>query len=171
MSQAAMTEPLVCPFSVVIDTREQRPYTFGGIVSDARDGRRPVLVSLVGGTLKAGDYSIEGLEQRIAVERKSLADLFSTLGQGRGRFQRELQRLNDSYDYAAVVCEEDWAAIVADPPERSMLRPKTVHRSVIAWQMRFSKVHWWMCPGRPFAERTTFRLLERYWKEQRAKSK
>ncbi|MDE2097140.1 MAG: ERCC4 domain-containing protein, partial [Patescibacteria group bacterium] len=121
----------------------------------------------VPGTLKSGDYSLLGFENRIAIERKSLSDLFSTLGQGRDRFHRELERLAATdYQFAAVVCEADWATVLASPPERSMLRPKTVFRSVIAWQIRYPLVHWWFCPGRAFAEKVTFRLLERFWKEQ-----
>src|SRR5581483_2134770 len=100
---------------------------------------------------------------QLAVERKSLADLFHTLGQGRDRFQRELGRLA-KYDFAAIVIEADWSTIIMDPPKRSRLLPKTIFRSVIAWQLRYPRIHWWTCPNRQFAEVTTFRLLERFWK-------
>jgi hypothetical protein len=36
---------------------------------------------------------------------------------------------------------------------------------VIAWQQRYPRVHWWLCPGRAFAEVTTYRILERYWRD------
>jgi ERCC4-type nuclease len=45
---------------------------------------------------------VQGFADQIAVERKSLADLFGTLGQGRERFERELVRLS-AHQYAAVV--------------------------------------------------------------------
>jgi hypothetical protein len=99
----------------------------------------------------------------VAIERKSLADLYSTLGQGRQRFARELERLN-GYEFTAVVVEAEWSVVIGSPPAYSQLLPKTVYRSVIAWQVRYPKVHWWFVPGRDFAEVTTFRLLERYWK-------
>lgn len=163
----AKDEPFTFPATVVVDTREQSPFAFASLRTDVREGRRPLIVSTVRGTLKSGDYSLAGFETQVAVERKSIEDLFNTLGQGRGRFQRELARLNDqAYLFAAVVVEAGWDEIIAAPPERSMLRPKTVHRSVISWQMRFPRIHWWMCPNRAFAEVTTFRLLERFWKEQ-----
>ena len=50
--------------TVVVDTREQEPYSFD---SDK--------VSAVRKALPAGDYSLVGLEERVAVERKSLTDL------------------------------------------------------------------------------------------------
>jgi len=59
---------VACPASkpiIVVDTREQRAYTFpesrvGGVVQAA---------------LPAGDYSVQGFETQIAIERKSLSDV------------------------------------------------------------------------------------------------
>lgn len=157
--------PLACPFAVLVDTREQRPYAFEGLTADARQRRRPLLVTTRRATLHAGDYSVEGLQPLVAVERKSKADLFSTLGQPRGRFVRELERLAE-LTFAAVVVEAEWSEIYATPPARSHLPPKIILRSVLAWQQRFPRVHWLFCPGRGFAERVTFRILERFWKEE-----
>ena len=47
---------------IIIDSREQIPYEFEG--------------SQVG-TLKSGDYSLDGFQDRVAVERKSKADLYA----------------------------------------------------------------------------------------------
>lgn len=154
----------VCPFTVVIDTREQTQFAFTGLRSDVRDGSRPLSVPVQAGTLAQGDYSILGMEKWVAVERKSLADLFGTIGRHRGRFERELARLQ-TLMAAAVVVEADWTAILLDPPQFSELSPKTVFRSVVAWQQRFPAVHWWMMPNRRVAEITTFRILERFWKD------
>lgn len=152
-----------CPFTVAVDTREQLDFTFQWLRTDARDGNRPLIVLTLPATLSAGDYSIIGMETRVAVERKNLADLFSTLGGGRQRFERELAKLA-VYDFAAVVVEASWDAVLTAPPEHSQLSPKTIFRSVIAWQIRYPRIHWWFCPGRRFAEITTLRLLERFWK-------
>jgi ERCC4-type nuclease len=73
--QAAPTfQPMaVCPFTVVVDSREQLPYEFLGMVGPA--GEALVVPTKVKG-LASGDYSIEGMGDRIAIERKSLDDLF-----------------------------------------------------------------------------------------------
>ena len=51
---------------IIIDSREQRPFDFLSQNGDIETER---------GTLDTGDYSVAGLESRVAVERKSLADL------------------------------------------------------------------------------------------------
>ncbi len=77
----------------VIDSREQLPFSF----ADARAGS-------VVKALPAGDYSIEGFETKVAIERKSLADFISTVVHGRERFEAELQKLTQ-YEHAWVIVE------------------------------------------------------------------
>ena len=152
--------PVPFPHPIIIDTREQLPFAFAGIPSDAKEGKGFYAIDVVRQTLQSGDYSIDGLQEIVAVERKSLADLFSTIGQGRDRFVRELERLS-SFRYAAIVFEGTWDDVVLAPPEHTRLTGKTVHRSIVAWQQRYPRVHWWACGNRRFAEITTFRILKR----------
>jgi len=140
-------------FCIIIDTREQIPYTFESISQGITEKK----------TLKTGDYSLKGFEDIVCVERKTLSDAYGTFGKGRARFEKELERMM-AYQYAAVVIEADWHTIIKAPPRRSRLNPKTVHASVITWQQRFG-VHFWTCPNRQFAERTTFRILERFYRD------
>ena len=92
------------PMVIIRDTREQNGYTFGFLPQD----------QVKVGTLPTGDYSIEGLEDQVTIERKSLADAFGTIGGQRKRFQRELERMT-SFKYAAVVIEADWPTIYQSP--------------------------------------------------------
>lgn len=156
---------MLSPFTILIDSREQLPYSFESVRADAKHDHAKVIVPVRGATLHQGDYAIEGLVDVAAVERKSLADLFNTLGQGRARFVRELERLS-MLEVAAVVMEAEWSTILADPPPYSQLVPKTVFRSVMAWMIRFPTVHWIAMPGRRLAEQATYRFLERVWLER-----
>lgn len=153
--------PASLPYTVVIDTREQTPYAFA---QPFRVGKKSFAVPSVVATLGSGDYSLSGYQSRVAVERKSLADLYSTLGSGRARFERELERL-EFYDFAAVVVEAEWSTILGSPPKHSRLNPKTVICSVLAWQQRYPRIHWWCVPGRGVGEVVTLRILDRYWRE------
>lgn len=81
------------PAIIVIDTREQEPYSF--------DSRLAVTVHRA---LPAGDYSVAGLESAVAVERKSLDDFVSTVIRHRARFRKELRKLA-GHRAACVVVE------------------------------------------------------------------
>jgi len=140
---------------ILRDTREQTGYDFACITP-------PPVVEVA--TLATGDYSLKGLESQITIERKSLSDAFGTFGRGRRRFQLELERMA-GYQFAAVIIEADWHTIVRRPPARSKLNPKTVLASIIAWSQRF-RVHFFTCPDRHFAERFTYRLLDRFYRDQ-----
>jgi hypothetical protein len=86
---------------IIVDTREQDPLE----PWRKRDANGPIPLATVTATLATGDYSVEGLEQWVAVERKSIPDLYGTLfgrsgetssGEAREnqeRFRRELERL------------------------------------------------------------------------------
>ena len=163
VSRLKKTEPIVAPFTVLVDGREKAPYRFTGLVADAAQQRRPLIVPTEWAHLETGDYTIRGHEDIVSVERKSLADLFSTLGQHRDRFEREHQRLAE-IRCAAVVVEASWFDVLEMPPERSQLNPKTVWRTAISWSIRYG-VPWVMAENRRLAEVYTFRFLEKAWKE------
>lgn len=84
-------------FVIIADTREQQPYSF-----PCATNRK---------ALAAGDYSVEGLEDRLAVERKSLSDFVHTVIYDHERFGRELLLLS-TYDAACVVVEADLDAVL-----------------------------------------------------------
>jgi len=158
-----MNDEVMFPRAVLIDRREKAAYSFTGFRADVRQGEKPLRVLTRIVDLRSGDYSLVGLQDQIAVERKSLDDLFHTIGQQRSRFHRELERLS-RLTFAAVVVEAEWSAVLDHPPANSRLSPKTIFRSVIAWQQLFPTVAWWFVPGRRPAEIVTFRILERFAK-------
>lgn len=162
------TDPIVCPWTILIDQREGAPYGFTGLRSDASDHRRPIYVPTRFCTLQTGDYTIEGMEGEVCCERKSLSDLFSTLGQNRERFQREHERMAEIIargGLAVVVIESDWQTILLHPPENSRLNPKTVMRTWLSWRRKYG-VEWITAGDRRLAEITTFRMLEKEWEKR-----
>lgn len=152
------------PYTVAIDTREVLPYEFATPLRWP-NRKHPFTVATVRKCLSSGDYSMLGFESAVACERKSMADLFSTLGQGRRRFTLELERLA-TYQYAAVVVEAEVSDILTAPPRHSKLNPKSVFMSVVSWSMAFPAVHWFFVPGRAVGEATTARILDMWWRRQ-----
>jgi len=90
--------------------------------------------------LPVGDYSVAGLQDRIAIERKSLEDLVGSLTHGRERFERELARAR-SYQFFAVVVEGSAQAILRGDYGRSQANPRAVWESIAAFNARYCPFH------------------------------
>jgi len=153
----------VCPFTIAVDTREQAPFRFTGLRAGSGQNAGVIAVAVERKHLPTGDYSIVGYENRIAVERKSKADLFMSVGAERNRFQREIERLNE-FEFGAVVIEADFATLLHVPPFRTKMRPEAVEATILSWSTRYPKVHWFPCTHRQHAEWVTFRLLDFWWR-------
>ena len=150
-----------CPFTIVIDTNETYPFAFDCIF-DSSDQR--VVVPTVRKPLYTSglaDYTVQGFELDIQIERKA-DDLESSMTERREIFEAELCRLSDCCQYAWVVVEKQWSEILGDD-HRHGARAKSVSRTVISWQTKYPGVHWWFCAGRYHAEQVAFRLLESAW--------
>jgi DNA excision repair protein ERCC-4 len=123
--------------TVVVDTREQEPYGFN-----------PRLVAQVRRALPAGDYSVAGLEETIAVERKTLEDFVNTVMRVRGRFYRELRRLH-RYRRACVVVEANLSDVLAGR-YRSDAHPNAIVGSSLAIMVDFG-IPVYFCSNRQVA--------------------
>ncbi len=154
--------PAEVPYTILIDQREKAPYRFGQLGDPDQASALQVRTQVT--TLSTGDYTLAGLESQVAIERKSLADLFATLGRRREQFEAEHKRMAEM-DFAAVIIEASWEQILFSPPPESQLRPETVLSTAIAWSQRYG-VHWWCVPSRRAGEVTTFRMLDRFWRER-----
>lgn len=146
---------------ITVDTREQLPYPFDTIKSEHFDH------TVISKGMKTGDYGLTMTstkkEDHIVLERKSLADLYSSLTSNRLRFEKEIVRMTE-FGYAAVIVEADWQAILnpnSALTRPTLVRPKSIAGTMIAWEQRHN-IHFHLCPTRAFAERFTFRMLERW---------
>ena len=136
---------------MVVDSREQRPFTFA--VARYED------VEIAEGPLNVGDYSLAGLTDKVAVERKELGDLVRCLGRDRARFERELQR-GASLDAFCVVIESAWKELAAGQ-YRSRLNPHAACQSVLAFSGRY-RVPFLFAGSRAGAEYATWGFLRQY---------
>jgi len=107
------------PVVIIADTREQEPYAFGS-----------ACVVTVRRALAAGDYSVEGLEEIVAVERKTVEDFVKTVIRERERFDRELEKLA-TYTAACVVVEGSLSDIL-DANYRTGAHPNSILGAAIA---------------------------------------
>lgn len=130
-------------FVIVVDTREHYPYRF------ARQQ-----ASVVREALQAGDYAVRDADGRIiaAVERKSLADLASSLNNGSLAF--ELGRLS-SLPRAAVAVEDRYSALLKQARVPVGFLPDLLARV----QVRYPEIPIVFVETRPLAEEWTYRWL------------
>ena len=143
---------------IIQDSREQAPYAFNA----PRYAGTVVEV----GVLQTGDYSLCGLTDRIALERKSLSDLCGTLTAGRERFKRECER-GRGLEYFGLVIEASMDD-VRHHNYRSAMTPQSLLQTLAAWSIRYGlHVHW--CGSRECSEYLTHSLLEKFLKEQQTR--
>jgi DNA excision repair protein ERCC-4 len=118
-----------CKPVIVIDSREQTPLVFTRLESRTS-------------TLYSADYSVAGLEELVAIERKSVADLIGCcIGENRERFERELHRLR-GYRFKRLVIVGDQSEI--NLQRFSRITPRAVFASLSAWEIRFDIPVIWM---------------------------
>jgi hypothetical protein len=167
----------LAPFTVVIDSAETIPFDFtGNPIDNDSKGRLwevPVVWRSLGRHPKSyGDYSLAGFERMVAIERKSINDLCSTVlgfGQGgrRERFESELANLA-TIKCPLVIVEGTLAATIdgaPDTPNRtSTQNGKSVNRSVISYLQDY-RVPFLFCDTRELAQREAFLFLHRFWKQ------
>lgn len=121
---------------IIVDSREQHPYTFGEVETIRR-------------ALPAGDYSLEGLEESFAIERKSMADLVHTVLCAKRRFRAELNKLR-TYRFAAIVVEGSVADILAGN-YRSDIAPQALLGIVAGITMTYQPIQVHFAGDRPHA--------------------
>lgn len=169
MSTAAEAPPvktIVNPFTVLIDTREQLPFTFDDLWTGPKGRSKLIEVPTERATLKTGDYGIKDWP-KITIERKSVSDLYQSVSQERENFVGRLERMCMSYHVAFVVVEGQLSDVIAPQPY-TKYAPKSMSRTLQAWMIRYAGVHWIFAQSRAHAAVLTFRLLERYWKDQQS---
>ena len=95
-------------FTVIIDTREQEGYYFGKFNTCA---------GMIEEKLDTGDYSIQGMEDKICVERKGcVEELAQNLGSKKTTFLKEIERM-ESFPHKFLVLEFSLEELLKFPKE------------------------------------------------------
>lgn len=140
--------------AIVVDTREQLPYDFSSCGAEV----------VVRG-LASGDYSLDGLEDRLSIERKNPQDFLMCVGRERERFERELERLwkihnHPAGGFAAVVVEADLSEI-ASPNEHSLVYPQAAAASLVSWSVKWG-FPFVACSDRRHATAWVLKAMEKF---------
>lgn len=168
---------VICPFTIIVDTAEQFPFTFQGIKQDDR----PLIINTESRALgrfpqSLGDYAPDNGIGRCHVERKSMQDAHATIlgwakkGEDVGRrerFEHELERLSEM-EQGLVVVECSFPDLLNNAPEwgvrTKQQNARSLNRSILAWIQDYS-VPWLFMDNRRLAERETFLWINRWWRK------
>ena len=144
---------------VLVDTREQYPFDFSRFPNWISDEKRQAL--------KAGDYSVEGMETLLVLERKTLTDLITTLIQQRSRFFKICEQMS-KYRWRAVLIEASYEDIKSpyDEEYNTSAHPNAVSGTLDALEARFGIPVIYTSRYRPLAEEKAASWLSKhftYW--------
>ncbi|OFW26316.1 MAG: hypothetical protein A3H27_00265 [Acidobacteria bacterium RIFCSPLOWO2_02_FULL_59_13] len=115
--------PLRTPRStVIVDTREQNPFSFSRF--------RGWFAGVKRKALRVGDYSVVGLEEVCTVERKDLADLIHSFTTDRAVFVRRLRQMS-RYPHRLLVVTASLSE-VKSPYGGTSISPNRITQSLIA---------------------------------------
>ncbi len=135
---------------ILVDTREQSPLPIR---------RFPVELA----TLPVGDYGVKGFSDwscpRFIIERKSLDDLCHSLGKGRERFLREIEKMRQ-FEFRGLVIEATESDIRSGE-YRSQISPASVMGSLDALAVR-AGLHICWCGDAIGAARKVESLVEKF---------
>lgn len=93
-------------FTVICDTREKKPWDFTW---------HPECEKQIVDTVKTGDYTLVGMEDKLCIERKhTVGEISLNLGSKSAPFVKEFGRMKD-YRRAVVICEFDMETILDFP--------------------------------------------------------
>ena len=154
----SITKQILRPI-VLIDTREKDPFDFSRFPNWIAEEKRQ--------KLDVGDYSIQGMEKVLALERKSLSDLITTLIQQRLRFFKMCEKLAQ-YQWRALLIEASYEDIKTpyDEEYNTLAHPNAVSGTLDALEARFSIPVIYTSQYRPLAEEKAASWLSKhftYW--------
>lgn len=144
---------------VLVDTREKYPFNFSRFSNWIAGEKRQAL--------KVGDYSVEGMEALLVLERKTLTDLITTVIQQRTRFFKICEKMT-KYRWRAVLIEASYEDVKSPYGEEynTSAHPNAVSGTLDALEARFGIPVIYTSCYRPLAEEKAASWLSKhftYW--------
>jgi len=152
------------PFTIIKDTREKQGYTFA-----ASRTKYHVCKGMVVRKLDTGDYSVEGLEDKVCIERKaSVVELANNVGVSRRRFDAEIERMKE-FPHRFLVLEFSLTDLMdfpegSDVPDREIKKLRITNKYMLRYLMELQINHGVnviFCDSKKNAKWTVLSILKR----------
>lgn len=168
--------------SIVIDTREQLPLFIkelprkdGKVVKGGYTGKLNIMGEYEGelnvfiDTLKYGDYTIKGFEDKFAIERKQMSDFYLYIGK-----ERQSKTTGKMEAFKKIIQAKGFVALVINADEEevlsgfmmSTLSPEVARQFLHVWRVRFG-LHVYTSKYKKSIERFVLDSMIRFYKEMR----
>jgi len=154
--------------SIIIDSREQTPFSFASF---------EYIDNIIVRKLDTGDYSIDGMEDLLCIERKmTVAELAMCLT--KPRFFNELDRMTN-YKYRYLLCEFDYYHIDVYPEnsdiplsKRKNIRIKGpfIRSKIIEMTLKYG-INVILCGNHSYAEDIAATIMKKVWEIENGKIK
>lgn len=136
---------------VVVDTREQTPLFV----------KMPKGMVVTRDTLKHGDYSILGFEDRFTIERKGMSDFLGYVSHERKKTVEKM-KVFKGMDFAALVVEVDEDELYFGSVH-SLVGAEVIRQALVSFQVRYG-VHVYVTDDREKIERVVLDWMIKYYK-------
>jgi ERCC4-type nuclease len=156
--------PNIRPFTIIKDTREKQGYTF-----EASRTKYHVCKGMVVRKLDTGDYSLEGLEDKVCIERKaSVVELANNVGVSSRRFMAEIERMKE-FPHKFLILEFSLTDLMnfpegSDVPEKEIKNLKITNKYMLRFLMELQinhNVNVIFCDSKKNAKWTVLSILKR----------
>lgn len=151
-------------FTIIKDTREQDGYTF-----EPSSSRYHTCKGMINRKLDTGDYSIEGLEDKLCIERKaSVVEFANNIGHDTVRFTKEIERMK-SFPFRFIILEFSLSDLMNFPegsgiPEgdwgKLKITNKFMLRKIMEFQMH-DDIHVMFCDSKKNAKWAVLSIIKR----------
>ena len=137
------------PAEILIDSREKKPYLFKGWSKTIRQ-------------LDIGDYSLKGLQDTVAIERKSVQDMIGTLAVRRNaeRFAERMWEMENTKLHLYIVVEGDPQDVVQGS-RYSTINGYSLLKKLVGMASVGARL--WFCGDRNGGEMVSLAILKHYW--------
>lgn len=151
-------------FTIIIDTREQHPWEFPNHATANRK-------------LDTGDYSIEGLENILCIERKNgIAEIANNMTES--RFKDVIERMK-TYQHSYILIECDYDQLMnypigSDVPKKTWSKIKISPAFILKFLTELSvqhNIHVIFCGCPSWAEKTALSIMKRVYEHHVANKK
>jgi|TARA_B100000085_G_scaffold285459_1_gene321541 ERCC4-type nuclease len=152
------------PFTIIKDTREKQGYTF-----EASRTKYHVCKGMVVRKLDTGDYSVEGLEDKVCIERKaSVVELANNVGVSRRRFDAEIERMKE-FPHRFLILEFSLTNLMdfpegSDVPDKEIKKLRITNKYMLRYLMELQINHGVnviFCDSKKNAKWTVLSILKR----------